>query len=97
MAPRRASLQFPLLLAIAAPLAVVVSIEWLHSVWWTFATYQVFICLIAPAIESRRNGRSWREHAELLGLRRRTAPDGGRESSRSLTLAMVLGLVTMLP
>jgi membrane protease YdiL (CAAX protease family) len=96
MASGSASLKFPLLLAIAAPLAVIVSIEWLHSVWWTFATYQVFICLVAPAIESRRNGRSWRDHAALLGLRGRKRTDGGGESSRSLLLAMVLGLITML-
>ena len=95
MASRNASLKFPLLLAIAAPLAVIVSIAYLNSVLWTFAIYQVFFCLVAPAVESRLNGRGWREHAVLVGLRRRKTDDGSA-SSRRVILAIALGLITML-
>jgi membrane protease YdiL (CAAX protease family) len=94
---QRASLKFPLLLAVAAPLAVVVCIVWLHSVWWVFATYQVAICLVAPAVESRRSGRSWREHAALLGLRRERAPGGTMERGGSVRgISVVLGVATAL-
>lgn len=93
----KASLKFPLLLAIAAPLAVIVSLFWLHSVWWVFATYQVAICLVAPAIESRRSGRSWREHATLLGLRRERNPgDATERKSNVRAISIVLGLATAL-
>jgi membrane protease YdiL (CAAX protease family) len=93
----RASLKFPLLLAIAAPLAVVICIFWLHNVWWVFATYQAAICLVAPAIESRRSGRSWREHAALLGLRRERTPGDSMERVGSVRgISVVLGLATAL-
>ena len=88
----------PILLALAAPLAVIVSIEALHSAWWAFATYQIAICLIAPAIESRLAGRTWREHATLLGLLSPRMANGSNHdvAPRSLPLAIVLGLVTSL-
>jgi membrane protease YdiL (CAAX protease family) len=93
----KASLKFPLLLAITAPLAVIVCIFWLHSVWWVFATYQVAICLVAPAVESRRSGRSWREHAALLGLRREHTPGGATElKSNVRAISVLLGLATAL-
>lgn len=92
-------LAFPLLLAVAAPLAVIVGIKYLRSVWWTFAIYQVGICLVAPAIESGLAERSWLQHATMLGLSGPRATDGSgvRDGSPSqLTLAIVLGLVTAL-
>ena len=95
MAPvSKNSLAIPLLLAIAAPLAVILGIERLRSVWWTFAMYQVSICLVAPAIESRLRGRSWRQHAALLGLT--DASDDRRRSHHGWTPAIILGLVTAL-
>jgi len=96
---RVGQLAFPLLLGVAAPLAVIVGIGYLRSVWWTFAIYQVGICLVAPAIESRLAGRSWRQHATMLGLSGTRAADasGVRGGSPSrLTLAIVLGLITAL-
>ena len=89
----------PLLLALAAPVAVIVSIEDLKSVWWTFAIYQVGICLVLPAIESRVKGRSWREHAQLLGLlgARATVGSDRRNGVRAhLQFAAILGIVTAL-
>jgi membrane protease YdiL (CAAX protease family) len=83
----------PLLLALAAPLAVIVSIGILHNVWWTFATYQVGICLVAPALESRLAGRSRRDHAALLGL---LDPPGAGGPPSWRTTAIVLGLATAL-
>lgn len=93
------SLTFPLLLAVAAPLVVVFCIEVLHSVWWTFATYHVGICLVAPALESRRAGRSWRDHVVLLGLL--DAPEPGRSGDCTgpppwRNFAIALGLATAL-
>jgi len=82
----RDSLVVPFVLALAAPIAVIVGIEYLHSVWWTFAFYQIGICLVAPALESRLAGRSWRQHAALLGL---VGPP-------RLGLAVLLGVITAL-
>lgn len=87
------ALTVPLMLAIAAPLAVIVCIVYLHSVWWTFAVYQVGICLVAPALESRLAGRTWREHAALLGL---SSPPGSDGGPRLKNLAVGLGLGTAL-
>lgn len=87
------SLTVPLMLALAAPLAVIVCILYLHSVWWTFAVYQVGICLVAPALESRLAGRTWREHAALLGLSSSPESDG---PPRLKILAVGLGLGTAL-
>jgi len=96
---RVGQLVFPLMLAVAAPLAVIVGIGYLRSAWWTIAIYHVGICLVAPAIESRLAGRSWRQHAAMLGLSDTRAADGsgvrGGSPSRA-TLAIVLGLVTAL-
>lgn len=86
-------LTFPLLLAVGAPVAVVISLEHLHSIWWAFATYQVGICLLAPIIESRLAGRSWRGHAEMLGLVR---PRESTSYPRLPTLAIALGLASLL-
>jgi|GEM_PF-1087525 len=92
------SLTVPFVLAFSAPLAVLIGIEVLRSVWWTFALYQGVICLIAPAIESRINGRGWREHAILLGLVERAEAGTPRrgQRSRQLLYAGALGLVTAL-
>jgi len=87
----RESLTFPLVLAVSAPIAVIIGVEVLRSVWWTFVLYQGVICLIAPALDSRVHGRGWHEHAVLLGLLR--APDG---PPRRLPFATVLGLLTAL-
>jgi membrane protease YdiL (CAAX protease family) len=87
------SLVIPMLLAIAAPLAVILGIERLRSVWWTFAMYQVTICLVAPAIESWLTGRSWRQHATLLGL---SNASDDRPRSHHWKPAIILGLVTAL-
>jgi membrane protease YdiL (CAAX protease family) len=78
------TLTIPLLLAVLAPAAVIVSIEYLKSVWWTFAIYQLGICLVAPVIESRLKGRTWREHAVLVGL----------SGTTRRTLAGILGVST---
>ena len=103
--PARESLAIPLLLAFSAPIAVIYSIESLHSVWWTFALYQVAICLCLPAIASRLEGRSWREHAAILGLRRSRAEEGyepvSERSQRTwkdhhLLLSGTLGITTAL-
>jgi membrane protease YdiL (CAAX protease family) len=95
VATEHASIRFPLLLAIIAPLDVVVCIFWLHSVWWVFATYQVAICLVIPAVASRRSGLTWREHAALLGLRRGHGRAGSMERVRSVRgISIVLGLAT---
>jgi membrane protease YdiL (CAAX protease family) len=96
---RVGQLALPLMLAVAAPLAVIVCIGYLRSVWWTFAIYQLGICLVAPAIESRLAGRSWRQHATMLGLSGPRPADGSdvRDGSPSRpTSAIVLGLVTAL-
>ena len=85
------SIAFPLLLAVLAPMAVVVSLLSLHSVWWAFATYQVGICLVVPGVESRRARRSWREHAELLGLIQAPGTD---RPGRMIPVAISLGLAT---
>ena len=81
------SLAVPLVLATVAPLVVIVTIEYLHNLWWTFAIYQLGICLVAPVLESRRSGCSWREHAFLLGL---LGPP------RRRILGVALGLATAL-
>jgi membrane protease YdiL (CAAX protease family) len=86
MTARNRSLTVPLLLAVIAPMSVIVGIDVVHSVWWVFVTYQVSICLLAPWIESRASGRSWREHLTLIGLR----------GARSGKLAVVLSLLTIL-
>lgn len=83
----RGSLAIPLTLAVVAPLTVLFCIEILHSVWWTFAIYQVGVCLVAPAVESLLAGRSWREHAAMLGL-----CGSHLDSRRLLSLAVGLGL-----
>jgi CAAX protease family protein len=91
------SLTVPFALAFSAPMAVIIGIELLRSVWWTFALYQGVICLISPAIESRVNGRGWREHAILLGLvegAETGTPSRGQRSR--LLLAGALALVTAL-
>src|SRR5262245_54746302 len=90
------SLTVPFLLAILAPTTVILGVLVLHSVWWTFAFYQGVICLIAPAIESRINGRGWREHAALLGLVETTAAGAPNQNRRRLLLAVGLGLLTAL-
>jgi len=90
----RESLTFPVLLAVAAPLAVFISIEYLHSVWWTFALYQVSICFVAPAVESRSLGRSGHQHFALLGL-----VQGSEDLAKARDwrkLAAVLGVATTL-
>ena len=88
----RQSAVLPFLLAVAAPVVVIICIDVLHSVWWTFALYQVGICLVLPAVESRAQGRSWREHAILLGLR---APEThGRHVKLAIVLAILTALVT---
>lgn len=94
----RETLTIPLLLALAAPVAVIVSIEYLKSVWWTFAFYQVGICLVLPAVESRAKGRSWREHGELLGLLAARATGTGKRNvvRDHLQFAAILGVVTAL-
>jgi len=66
--PEAEGVGIPIFLAVIAPVVVVACIEVLHSAWWTFALYQMGICLVFPAIESRLKGRSWRDHAEMLGL-----------------------------
>ena len=91
------TLRIPLVLALAAPLAVIVGIGQLQSVWWTFAMYQVGICLVAPAIESWLAGRSWREHSALLGLLGPSDTSGSVNhdgSTRRIGLGIVLGLAT---
>lgn len=90
----RESLTLPVLLAVAAPLAVFISIEYLHSVWWTFALYQVSICIVAPAMESRSLGRSRHQHFALLGLVQGTDDQTDARSWRKL--AAILGVVTTL-
>ena len=85
-----ARLAVPLVLALAAPLAVVACLTLLRSVWWTFAVYQVGICLVAPALESRLAGRSAGEHAALLGL----APPPPRLWVLAVGLGLAGALVT---
>lgn len=93
------SLTVPLVLAMAAPLAVIVSIQYLRSVWWAFASYQLGFCLVAPVIESRLAGRGWREHARMLGLLHPSAKDGSGDSvgsPRGFRSAIAFGLATAL-
>src|SRR5262245_32209502 len=90
------SLTVPFVLAVSAPIAVIIGIELLRRVWWTFALYQVAVCLICPAIESRMRGRGWREHAALLGLVERTEEHNGQRLRNRLLLAGALGLLTAL-
>ena len=67
-AQRPAKVILPVVLAVTAPLLVFLGLQALHSVWWTFALYQVTICLLLPSLESRALDRSWRGHLDLLGL-----------------------------
>ncbi len=53
-----------------APLVVVATLLLGRSVWLTFLIYHLGICLVAPAIHSRREGRGLRAHARMVGLRR---------------------------
>ncbi len=95
----RSDLTIPLLLALAAPVAVIVCVEWLRTVWLTFAIYHLGVCLVAPAIESRLRGRSWREHLALLGLvgpRKAGGATGGGDRTHTRILAITLGLATAL-
>ncbi|MCB1182377.1 CPBP family intramembrane metalloprotease [bacterium] len=73
-----------------APAVVVVALEGLRSVWWTFALYQVGICLVLPLATSLAGGRGLREHARLVGLA--VPPDAPRWGGR--TAAVILGLGT---
>jgi len=90
----RGSLVLPFFLAVSAPLAVFFGIKVLRSVWWTFAMYQGAICLLAPAIESRLEGRGWREHAVMLGLLQ--APENRVPVRRWLLPSVILGSMTAL-
>jgi membrane protease YdiL (CAAX protease family) len=86
-------------LAFSAPLAVILCLEFLRSVWWTFAVYQIGTCLVAPAVESRMRGRGWRDHAVLLGVLAPRVTDGSGASDdrlRALRLGVLLGLATVL-
>jgi membrane protease YdiL (CAAX protease family) len=89
-----------LLLALAAPLAVLFGLAYLGSVWWTFAAYHAGVCLVAPLIESRLSGRGWRAHAVMLGLM--VGPgivddsQGRGGSPRWFRRGIFLGLVTAL-
>ena len=42
----------PVILAVLAPLAVILGLHFVQSVWWTFALYQVAICLVLPLVAS---------------------------------------------
>ena len=81
-------------LALTAPLLTTAVLLGWRSVWWTFAIYQVGMCLVLPAVDSlavRRIG--WRGHATLLGL----LDEHGAPPRRPLQLALLsiaLGLLS---
>jgi membrane protease YdiL (CAAX protease family) len=87
------------LLALVAPLAALACIEYLRSVWWTFAVYHAGVCLVVPFVESKLAGRSWRGHMVMLGLidpKAADGPDSHDGSWQWLRQAVGLGLVTAL-
>jgi membrane protease YdiL (CAAX protease family) len=60
-----------LLPGLAGPLIVALGLLVLHSAPMVFLTYHLGLCLLLPALISRRAGLSWSAHGERLGLSRR--------------------------
>ncbi|MBU2502234.1 hypothetical protein KJ682_12960, partial [bacterium] len=54
--------------AVAAPILVILGLTVLHSAPAVFLAYHLGLCLIMPAVLSRREGLGWRAHARKLGL-----------------------------
>lgn len=72
-----------LLTGLAGPLIVALGLLVLHSASMVFITYHLGLCLLLPALISRRAGLSWFAHSAQLGL-----------SRRGLRTGMALGLLS---
>ncbi len=74
------------LLAAAAPLLVSGGLIGLRSVTAVVVGYHLCLCLLVPALLARREGLSWRDHAQRLGL-----VPGGDRSGRRIELGLAFG------
>ncbi len=73
------------LLLIVPPAVVVVTLLGLHSVWATFLTYHLGICVLGPLLAVVVFGRrSWHEYTEEVGL------SGGRRRD-GIRMGLLLG------
>lgn len=67
--PDEAPWQVPALLAVSAPLSVIVALEATQSVLVAFVTYHVVFCLVVPLAVDRVRGRSLAGSLDQWGLR----------------------------
>jgi membrane protease YdiL (CAAX protease family) len=83
------SFAFSLLLMVMAAISVPVTLIGCRSIWATFLTYHVVICLVVPLVESRLvRHATLRDHARYVGI---TGGDMRAGVMTGLTCALAMG------